>query len=289
MSKIDNFIRIKTLPNIRISRINFVKDRKFDYLGDETIRRNNHRLLRDSIVFKLFDKVFIKNNFYQKKLVPITVILITINALLGIVPESYSFSFVLPVLAQADQDIFAAGLEKLKQGEYANAIADFTEAIRLNPDNAKIYFNRAITYNTIGNPEKAIADLDRVILAHPDQANAYFNRGNSYGTLGNFPKALENYNQAIILDANNPLVYLNRGVIYWVLEDYQKAIADYDQAIVLDPRYALTYNNRGLVYQKLADFPQAIKNFNQAIRFHSSNSFFYINKILCDVFVNIFD
>jgi tetratricopeptide (TPR) repeat protein len=133
MRKIDDFIEIKTLPNILISRINFVKDRKFDYLGNEKIRRNNYRLLRDSIVFKLFDKVFVKNNFCQEKLVPITVILITINALLGMVPERYFFSLVLPALAQADQDIFAAGLEKLKQGDYAKAIADFTEAIRLNP------------------------------------------------------------------------------------------------------------------------------------------------------------
>ena len=178
---------------MKVAPSDFVKDRKFEYLGNEKIRRNNHQLLRDSIVFKLFDKVFIKNNFFQEKLAPITVILITINALLGMVPERHFFSFALPVLAQVEQDIFAAGLEKLKQGDYAKAIADFTEAIRLNPDNAEIYFNRAITYNTVGNPEKAIADLDRVILAHPDQANAYFNRGNSYGTLGNFPKALENY------------------------------------------------------------------------------------------------
>ena len=158
MSKIDDFIRIKTLPNIRISKIDIVKDRKFDYVWNVKIRRNNHQNLRNSIVFKPLYKVFIKNNFFQEKLVPITVMLITINALLGMVPERYFFSFVLPVLAQADQDIFAAGLEKLKQGDYANAIADFTEAIRLNPDNAEIYFNRAITYNTVGNPEKAIAD-----------------------------------------------------------------------------------------------------------------------------------
>ncbi|MEB3121662.1 MAG: tetratricopeptide repeat protein, partial [Snowella sp.] len=83
------------------------------------------------------------------------------NALFGIAPERYFVCFVSPVLAQVEQDIFAAGLEKLKQGDYAKAIADFTEAIRLNPDNTEIYFNRAMTYNTIGKPEKAIADLDR--------------------------------------------------------------------------------------------------------------------------------
>jgi hypothetical protein len=69
---------------VKVAPSDFVKDRKFEYLGNEKIRRNNHQLLRDSIVFKLFDKVFIKNNFFQEKLAPITVILITINALLGL-------------------------------------------------------------------------------------------------------------------------------------------------------------------------------------------------------------
>ena len=144
MSKIDDLIRInriKTFSNILISRIDFVKDRKCDHLEKDKIKDDTNQSLRDGIVFTTFYKLLIKNIFFQKKLVPITITFIVNNALLGIAPERYFFCFVSPVLAQVEQDIFAAGLEKLKQGDYAKAIADFTEAIRLNPDNTEIYFN----------------------------------------------------------------------------------------------------------------------------------------------------
>jgi tetratricopeptide (TPR) repeat protein len=46
-----------------------------------------------------------------------------------------------------------------KKGEYDRAIADFNEAIRLNPKFAVAFSNRGSAYNQKGEYDRAIADF----------------------------------------------------------------------------------------------------------------------------------
>jgi len=43
--------------------------------------------------------------------------------------------------------------------DYDQAIADFTETVRLKPDSAQAYFNRGIAYREKGDSERAKADF----------------------------------------------------------------------------------------------------------------------------------
>jgi len=45
--------------------------------------------------------------------------------------------------------------------EHDKAISDFTEAIRLNPNYAKTYYNRGVSYDEKGEQEKADADFGK--------------------------------------------------------------------------------------------------------------------------------
>jgi len=40
------------------------------------------------------------------------------------------------------------------------AISDYTEAIRLNPNNAEIYYNRGVGYGEKGDYDRTIADYE---------------------------------------------------------------------------------------------------------------------------------
>jgi tetratricopeptide (TPR) repeat protein len=44
-------------------------------------------------------------------------------------------------------------------GEFDKAMEDFTEAIRLNPRNAEAFYNRAISYQEIGETSKSEKDF----------------------------------------------------------------------------------------------------------------------------------
>jgi len=65
--------------------------------------------------------------------------------------------------------------------DYSNrAIADYTEAIRLNPKNANHYSYRPGAYEAKGDFDGAIADYTEAIRLDPKNANLYIYRGNAY-------------------------------------------------------------------------------------------------------------
>ena len=73
---------------------------------------------------------------------------------------------------------------------YEKAIADYTKAIELRPDDASAYNNRGISFVALKNNEKAIADYTKAIKLKPDFASAYNNRGNVFFDLQTMKKPL---------------------------------------------------------------------------------------------------
>ena len=98
---------------------------------------------------------------------------------------------------------------------------------------------------------ESIEDYSEAIRLDPDDANAYYNRGWDYDELGEYEKAIEDYSQVIRLDPNATDAYNNRGNIYYSLGEYEKALQDYDEAIRLDPDNEMFLENRKLVLAKI--------------------------------------
>jgi tetratricopeptide (TPR) repeat protein len=159
--------------------------------------------------------------------------------------------------------------------DYDKAIADFNQAIRHNPTSARAYINRGIAYDYKGDPDRAIADFTQAIRLDPNDARAYYSRGVVYHNKEDYDRAIADYTQAIRLDPNDARAYYNRGIVYHNKGDYDRAIADYTQAIRLDPNFAFAYNNRGNAYGSKGDYDRAITDYTQAIRLDPNYTFAY--------------
>ncbi len=151
------------------------------------------------------------------------------------------------------------------KGEYDRAIADYNQAIKLNPQLAEAFNNRGIAYYDKGEYDRAIADYNQAILLNPKDAEAFNNRGVAYRKKGEYDRAIANYNQAILLNPKLAEAFYNRGIAYRKKGEYDRAIADYNQAILLNPKYAEAFNNRGNTYSKKGEYDRAIADYNQAI------------------------
>ena len=115
----------------------------------------------------------------------------------------------------------------------------------------------AYAYSDKGENDRAIADHTEAIRLDPIYANAYDNRGLAYWSKDENDRAIADYTEAIRLDPKYAIAYNNRGLAYRDKGDTDRAIANFTEAIRLDPKYASAYVNRGLVYEKLADFARA--------------------------------
>ena len=70
------------------------------------------------------------------------------------------------------------------KGDFDRAIADCTQAIRLNPKNAYPYCERGLAYAGKSDDDSAIADFTQAIQLEPKDAHAYYWRGEVYQLKG---------------------------------------------------------------------------------------------------------
>ena len=118
-----------------------------------------------------------------------------------------------------------------------NAIADYSEAIRLDPKFAVAYYERGNAWAIQMQYDKAIADYSEAIRIDPKFAVAYFDRGNAWADGEHeHDKAIADYCEAIRLDPKHARAYYARGDSWATKREDDKAIADYSEAIRIDPK-----------------------------------------------------
>ena len=110
------------------------------------------------------------------------------------------------------------GLSYFSRYEFDQAIADYSQAIALDPGLTAAYSNRASAYydrgQYSGSQEDfnlAIADYSAAIRLNPAEASVYSERGSAYRTSGDNDKALADFNEAIYRDPTDENPYYSRG------------------------------------------------------------------------------
>jgi tetratricopeptide (TPR) repeat protein len=146
------------------------------------------------------------------------------------------------------KDFFAAFINRgnayQASGDIDRAIADYDQAIRLDPNSARAFNIRGSAFFFKKVYDRAIADCAEAIRLDPKFVFAFNNRGNAYVAIGDFDRAITDYDQAIRLDPNAAYTFSGRGNAYKAKGDPDRAISDFDQAIRLDPKYVFAFNNR---------------------------------------------
>ncbi|EGK84672.1 tetratricopeptide repeat protein [Microcoleus vaginatus PCC 9802] len=133
-------------------------------------------------------------------------------------------------IAQKAANFSNQGSLKVQKGDVPGAIANFTQALALNPNIPQAYLGLGIATGQQGNKQQAIYNYDRALQFNPNLAEAYFGRGQAYYELGNKQKAIADYEQAIRVNPNYGLAYLERGAIRCMLGTKSQAVADFNQA-----------------------------------------------------------
>jgi tetratricopeptide (TPR) repeat protein len=150
---------------------------------------------------------------------------------------------------------------------------------RLDKKNRVVFLdNRGTALYNKGQMDLALADYSEAIRLQPNYAFAYNNRGRILEERGEYDRALSDYNTAIRLVTNQPVMFNGRGNVWFDKSEFNRALADYDEAIRLDPNYADAFNGQGNTLKGLGDFDRAIDSFSTAIRLNPGNSYFYTGR-----------
>jgi cytochrome c-type biogenesis protein CcmH/NrfG len=88
------------------------------------------------------------------------------------------------------------GVQTAKQNDYASKIAQFSQAIRQNPNDIDAYYERGTAYFGLCNFKAAIADYNQVIQRKPAHYEAYLKRGMARRAAGDLEGGASDFRQA---------------------------------------------------------------------------------------------
>jgi lipoprotein NlpI len=133
--------------------------------------------------------------------------------------------------------------------------------------------NRGLAYRDKGDLDRAVADFNEAIRLDPEFALAYNNRGLAYRDKGEFDRAIADFNEAIRLEPKFAVAFNSRGFTYDRKGERDRAIADYTEAIRLDPKFAVAFRNRGRAYLYAGALPKAFADFSQSSELDPKNGY----------------
>jgi tetratricopeptide (TPR) repeat protein len=168
------------------------------------------------------------------------------------------------------QNGISGWVEKANVVRLRDAVDYFTEQIRSEPTSVA-YRKRAVAWKLRGELDIAIADFNEAIRLNPKSAMAFNGRAIVWDAKRDYDKTIADYTEALRIDPKNAGLFYNRGIAWRKKNDYDKAIADYSEALRLDPKFALALNNRGIAWAAKKEYDKAIADYNEAIRLDVKN------------------
>jgi len=158
------------------------------------------------------------------------------------------------------------------------AITDYTKAIELASDPARVYIGRGYSENAENNLDAALADYTKAIELNPNLADAYLDRGIVEGRENNLDAAITDFTRTIELAPNFFSAYLNRGIVEDTKQNFDAAITDYTKAMELNPTLPDIYYDRGNSEREKKDFDAAIRDYTKTMELAPNFFSAYLNR-----------
>lgn len=153
-----------------------------------------------------------------------------------------------------------------RMGALDDAITDYGEAIRIEPENAAHYVGRGAALGIAGKLDLALRDFDRAITLDPDFPEAHMNRAKVFSDTNRFAEAVRAYDRALSLTEKYWYVYDGRCWVRAVIgQDLKGALSDCERALTMQPGAANALNNRGLVHYRMQRYADSVADYTASI------------------------
>jgi tetratricopeptide (TPR) repeat protein len=146
------------------------------------------------------------------------------------------------------------------------AIANYTRALSLEPNNADAYYGRATAQTNAKNYLGATEDLDRTIQLEPNKVNAYLDRSKSKQQTYDYVGSLTDATKVINLTTESELksdAYYVRSIAQFNQGNYTEALNDLNQSTSLNYQEKASLAYKCSIEARAAQ-PNALKTCEEA-------------------------
>jgi tetratricopeptide (TPR) repeat protein len=130
---------------------------------------------------------------------------------------------------------------------------------------ARDHYNRGVIYQSQGKSEEAIAEYQQAIALDPQYGWAWSNLGNIWLSLGKAKEAIECYQQAIAVDPKDASFHNNLGYGFSRQGKLDLAVLEYEKALGLYPDYGAALFNLACLHSLSGHLDLSLSYLQQAM------------------------
>lgn len=150
--------------------------------------------------------------------------------------------------------------------DFKAAMAEYREAVRIEPDNFLAHANLGLTLRETGDTEGAITEYREAIRLNPGFPEAHNFLGAALLSRGELDDALSEYRVALRANPGYAEAHFNLGLALLQKNDYDGAIAEYREVVRLQPDHYLAHLNLAALLLRKSDPDAAIAEYRVALR-----------------------
>ena len=150
------------------------------------------------------------------------------------------------------QEVFDQGQQALGAGQLEAAEAAFLKVLTQGGRVAFVYNNLGVVYLQRGDNKRAVAQFREAIRLQPDYAAPHVLMGSTLLAMGKFPEAARELETAVKLQPQDPLVRLQLAKAYRREEDFPRVIEQFQALQQLEPQEPEYIYQAGKAYLELS-------------------------------------
>ena len=155
------------------------------------------------------------------------------------------FSVAFNLLATVEHYVAAhynLAVELAEAGKVQEAIGQYEQALRIEPDNADVHYNLGGALIQLGRVDEGIGHYEQALRIKPDNAEAHSNLGVALCQAGKVQEAIGHFDQALRIRPDDAELHYNMGLALSQVGKIEDAIGHYEQALRIKPDYAEARN-----------------------------------------------
>ncbi len=150
-------------------------------------------------------------------------------------------------------------------GRLKEAMANYAEALRINPDYEEAYNNMGIILAKLGKLDDAILHYSRKLQEDPDNAKAHYNLGLAFARQNRLDEASIHFSQVLRISPDDAKAYYSLGLAFAKQGKMDAAMRCFHDGLRIDPDNAEAHNNLGIILVRKGRIEEGIASFRKAL------------------------
>lgn len=208
-------------------------------------------------------------------------------------PENEALKVVLDVGTQEwqknNENWKSIGAVLGELGRYEEALKSFEGALRLNHEDARAWYGKALALGLQGDLEQGLKCFAKALQFAPEDVASWKWKGIFLWVLERHEEALVCYEVALGFDANDASLWRVKGGALGDLQRHEEAINCYEEVIKLNPEDHVSWYNKGIALVELGRYKEATTCYNKAIKLSSEEIVYWVEKSFLQFAMKDFD